>query len=155
MSAGQLIALLATMTGLVAGVGAHAGETLPMRNLSKGGFSGITELQQVVIKEEKAWQEFWTKHSVDAKSAKKIPKVNFDKEMVVAVALGQQRTGGYLVEILRIEKEADKLKITIKRRAPPPDGILLQTVTSPFHCVAVAKCDLKPQFVEDKPPERK
>jgi len=125
-------------------------ESLTMRTLAKIGFSGLTEPQQVVIREEKTWRELWSKHAVDKETASKVPKIDFSKEMVIAVALGRQRSGGYLLEITRVEIEGEKLRITYRRKAPAPDSIVLQVVTTPVHFVAVPKSDLKAEFVEMK-----
>jgi hypothetical protein len=116
--------------------------------LAKGAFSGITNRQQLVITNQQAWEQLWAKHNVTSKPTEKIPKVDFEKEMIIAIAMGKQRTGGYRIEITGVETGADKLRITYKRYAPPPDGINLQVITSPFHFVAVPKSASKPEFVE-------
>jgi hypothetical protein len=126
----------------------RAAEEITMRTLAKGGFSGITNKQQLVITNQPAWQQFWAKHNVTVKSVEKAPPVDFEKEMVVAITMGQQRTGGYRIEITTVEAQPDKLIIAYKRYAPPPDGINLQVITSPFHFVAIPKSDLKAEFTE-------
>ena len=149
MTKSQLMASLVIAGGFLAIIDVcRAAEEIPLRTLAKGGFSGITNKQQLVITNQPAWRQFWAKHNVSVKSAEKVPPVDFEKEMVVAIAIGQQRTGGYRIEITAVEAEADKLRITYKRYAPPPDGINLQVITSPFHFVAVPKSDLKPEFME-------
>jgi len=125
---------------------AGAAEPEKLRTVAKGAFSGITNKQQLVIKDALTWEAFWARHTV--KPVEKIPKLDFQKEMVVAIALGEQRTGGYRIEITGVQPAADKLKIIYRRFAPPPDGINLQVITSPFHFVAVPKSDLKAEFVE-------
>ena len=138
-----VIAVTAFLVQSVAG-----GEETNMRTLAKGAFSGITNKQQLVIKDVLTWETFWARHTVSLKPAEKIPKLDFDKEMVIALTLGEQRTGGYRIEIINVKPEGDKLKVIYKRFAPPPDGINLQVITAPFHFVAIPKNDLKPEFVE-------
>ena len=123
----------------------------PIRNLAKGAFSGIQEPKQEVIKDKATWQGIWTQH---AKAGEKIPEADFTKEMVLLVTMGQQRTGGYAIEIVRVELAGDRLRISVKRTSPPPDAMTIQALTAPFQIVAVAKSDLKPEFVEVKAVER-
>jgi hypothetical protein len=154
--AGHIIAA-ALFAGFLAASPASAAEgpAAAVRSLAKGGFSAITETQQVVLRDAKVWEQFWRKHSPDPRTMEKMPKVDFEKEMVIAVTMGQQRTGGYLVEIASVEREDEKLKVTVRRRAPPPDSMTIQVVTSPYHFVAVPKSDLKAEFVQAKPEEKK
>jgi len=122
----------------------------PLRELAKGNFSGFTDAKQEVIKTKADWEKTWAKLSARGSDRDKLPQVDFTKEMVVLVAMGQKRTGGYSIEVTKVETFGDKLKIHIKRREPPPDAFTLQVITSPFHAVAARKNDLKPEFVETK-----
>ena len=149
MTNSRLIARLLIAAGLLVIMNdGSAAEKVPMRTLAKGAFSGITNKQQLVITNQSEWKQLWARHNVAEKSAEKIPPVDFGKEMVVCITIGQQRTGGYRIEITDVETDAEKLRITYRRYAPPPDGINLQVITSPFHFVTVPKSDRKPEFVE-------
>ena len=127
---------------------AVAAEKWATRNLARGGFGGLQETNQTVLRDPKAWAELWTKNAVEAKAVKTVPFVDFSTEMVVAVALGRQRSGGYLVEITTVETSGDKLRVTYRRKGPPPDSIVAQLVTTPYHFVAVPRSDRKAEFVE-------
>ena len=122
----------------------------PLRTLSKGAFSGISEAKQEIIKDQEAWEKFWAKHNVAMKPSAQLPKVDFSKEMVIAVTLGKKTSGGYSIEIMAVEPTASALKIFIKRTSPAPGAIVITALTAPFHFVAVPKSDLKPQFADAK-----
>ncbi|PYL01207.1 MAG: hypothetical protein DME19_02410, partial [Verrucomicrobia bacterium] len=124
--------------------------SLPIRSLAKGGFSGIKEARQEVIRDPVAWEKLWKQHSASASSAEKIPAVDFASEIVVAATMGTKRTGGYTIEIIRVEPAEKSLKIFVKQTSPPPGALTIQALTAPFHFVAVPKSDLKPEFVEAK-----
>jgi len=49
-----------------------------------------------------------------------------------------------------VESVDKRLKIWVRRKTPPPGAMLIQTLTVPFHIVAVPKSDLRPEFVEMK-----
>jgi hypothetical protein len=132
-------------------VNADDAQPLVIRSLAKGTFSGIKEARQEVIRDAAAWGQFWKQHSPSAGSVEKIPAVDFAKEMVIAVTMGIKRTGGYTIEIVRVEPAGKSLKIFVKQTSPPPGSLSIQALTAPFHFVAVPRSDLKPEFVEVKP----
>ena len=125
--------------------------SLLIRSLAKGALSGIKEAKQEVIRDAAAWERFRKQHSISEQSAERIPPVDFSKEMIVAATMGTKRTGGYTIEIVRVEPAGKSLQIFVKQTSPPPGALTIQALTAPFHFVAVPKSDLKPEFVEDKP----
>ena len=129
---------------------ANDARSLPIRLLAKGALSGIKEAKQEVIRDAAAWERFRKQHSISEQSAERIPPVDFSKEMIVAATMGTKRTGGYTIEIVRVEPTEKSLKIFVKRTSPPPGALTIQALTAPFHFVAVPKSDLKPEFVEAK-----
>jgi len=124
--------------------------SLLIRSLPKGALSGIKEAKQEVIRDAAAWERFRKQHSISEQSAERIPPVDFSKEMIVAATMGTKRTGGYTIEIVRVEPTEKSLKIFVKRTSPPPGALTIQALTAPFHFVAVPKSDLKPEFVDAK-----
>jgi hypothetical protein len=139
-----LLALILILT--VQYVSPIRADSLPIRTLAKGPFSGIQEARQEVIKDEAAWEKTWAKHLAAAKGSTNRPAVDFSKEMVIIATFGQQHTGGYAIEISQVEAVGDKLKVSITRTTPPPGSMALQSLTAPFHVVAVSRNDLKPEF---------
>ena len=133
----------------------HFAGALPMTNIAKGAFSGITEARQEVIRDKAAWEKLWNQHNVTTKQGGRIPEIDFAKEMVIAVTLGRKRTGGYAIEILSVAAEDKKLKVTVKRTAPAPGAMVTQALTAPFHFVAVPRSDLNQEFVEVKAADKK
>jgi len=144
----NLASSLTTCLAIVALVGctiATGADPITLRSLGKGGFSGIKEARQEVIKDKAAWEKLWTEH---AKTP--VPEVDFAKEMVIVATLGTKRTGGYSVEIVSAEPAGKKLRVTVKQASPPPGALAIQALTAPFHFVAVPRSDLEVEFLEPK-----
>jgi PrcB C-terminal len=150
----QTAILSVSLACLLSCVAADGGRSLKIRSLAKGALSRIKEAKQEVIRDAAAWDKFWKQHSVSAASAEKMPVVDFSKEMVIAVTMGTKRTGGYTMEILRVEPTEKSLKIFVKETSPPPGALTIQALTAPFHFIAVPKSDLKLEFVETKRAEK-
>jgi hypothetical protein len=140
---------------LLAFVNPGSAESLPIRTLAKGAFSAIQEPGQEVIKDKDTWERVWSRHAAGGKPAAPLPKVDFSKEIVVVVTMGRKNTGGYSVQVTRVEPVANKLRISVQKASPPPGGMAIQALTSPFHMIAVPKSDLAPEFVETAGPEKK
>ena len=89
-------------------VSTNAAESIPFVNIERGSNSGVRERKFLVIKTEAEWKTLWQTHAQPQAPAKELPRVDFDKEMVVAVFLGEKPTGGYRVEITAIEEDRGK-----------------------------------------------
>jgi hypothetical protein len=127
-----------------------AAVSLPIRTLAKGGFSGIQQPTQEFLKDKAAWEKTWARH-VSGKEGQKTPEVDFSKEMVIVVTLGRKSTGGYSIEITKVEPAGDNFRISVARKSPPAGAMTIQALTAPFHFIAVPKSDLHPEFLEVKP----
>jgi hypothetical protein len=64
--------------------------------------------------------------------------VNFDENDLVIVALGEQPTGGYSINIESLQLEGGELAVTGKASAPGPDAVTTQALTYPYSAVLIA-----------------
>lgn len=127
---------------LVAGAPGPGG----MRVLAKGTHSGITRPVHEVVKSEEAWKKLWAEHTAGTEPAPALPAVDFKREMVVAALSGEQRTGGYGVEIVSVEAGPKVVTVLLRQTAPKPGGITIQALTQPFQFAAVPRSDLPVVF---------
>ena len=97
---------------------------------------------ELIIRDKDSWGEFWRLHTEKKDPPPPLPKVVFVKEMVIAVFLGFQSTGGGPgIEISSVDewpgaasgkKSGKGVKVTVKEsRDPGP----LAVVTNPYHIV--------------------
>jgi hypothetical protein len=90
-----------------------------------------------VIREEVEFLKLWAEHASDVNRPALPPEVDFEKEMVMVVAMGNRPTGGYLTEVVDMELKGRKLKVLVGEREPVPGVIQVQRVTQPFQFVAL------------------
>lgn len=64
-------------------------------------------------------------------------EIDFGKNDLVIVALGEQRTGGYAVNIESIQLQGGELAVTGKATAPGADAIVTQALTYPYSAVLI------------------
>lgn len=125
-------------------------QAFAIRRLEKGSHSGVIEPRQVVNKDEAGWRRLWGEHQPPGQPARPLPEIDFTKEMVILVAMGQRFSGGFTIEIEKVETSRGRLTIFVRPEAPPPGAMVTQALTAPFEIVAVPRSDSPPQFVESK-----
>lgn len=93
-----------------------------------GNSSLISKPQAVVVSDAKSWDELWKRHA----GSRPAPAVDFTKEKVVAVFLGQRERTGYKVELETAADPvtADGLLVTYGVRKPSGFGATM--ITTPF-----------------------
>jgi hypothetical protein len=103
----------------------NAGE---LKTLAQGSQSSITEPFVAVIRDDATYAKL-------RKMEPRLPRLETDflrLNVVVAAFLGTRNTGGYSVEISRVENG----KIRVVEKAPPKDAMTAQVMTSPFKLVS-------------------
>lgn len=121
--------------------------TVPFQTLEKSNYSGLQTARQSVITNAAQWRDLWRRHSVTQVEPGEPPSVDFDKNMVIAVAMGRQRTGGYAIEITRVVRVNDTLEVFVKETRPAQGSMLIQTLTSPVHFVQIPRMMLPVKFM--------
>lgn len=114
---------------------------IPLTTIQKGNFSGIGEALEAVMRTPTEWENLWKRHVSIQSPPAPIPPVDFAKEMVAAVFLGQKNTGGYEVEITKAQRNGPALQIFYNVKAPQPGGMAIQAITQPFHIVKMPRSD--------------
>jgi len=57
--------------------------------------------------------------------------------LYIAVFAGSQRTGGYGIRVLRVDRAADALTVHAMFSSPAPNAFTIQVLTSPAHLVSI------------------
>ncbi len=60
-----------------------------------------------------------------------------DGRLYIAVFAGSQRTGGYGIRVLRVDRAGDTLTVRAMFSSPAPDAFTIQVLTSPAHLVSI------------------
>jgi hypothetical protein len=118
--------------------------TLAVTKLEDGTDSKFTEAKQQVLKTKAEFEAFWAKHD-DVKAA---PSVDFDKDMVLAVFVGEKSTGGYTVAITGAVEKGDGIEVTYKVSAPEPGGMNIQVLTYPYVFATIPRSTKTVKFTE-------
>ncbi len=147
------------LLGLLLLAGAASAQDVPFETLARGAHGAFGPAAEHVIRSE---QELRSK-GVD----RLLPpgtRVDWTREMVLAVFMGQQSSGGYSIEVKAIERKQMMtilpvpappptyyLEVQVERRTPPPGSIVTMALTSPYHVVKLARARERVDFVAAAP----
>ncbi|MEO8090404.1 MAG: protease complex subunit PrcB family protein [Gemmatimonadales bacterium] len=120
--------------------------TLDIRRIGQWTRTGIGESRRLVIRDANAWARFWSELGVGEQ-----PSVDFNRDVVIAVAAGQRPAGGYEIAIDRVTQADGQLMVDVVERTPGPNCMTTASLTQPVDVVVVPAVDAKsPSFMERK-----
>jgi hypothetical protein len=96
--------------------------------------SGFDEPAELVIRDRAALEAGWARvfNQVQGNPA---PAVDFARETVILVALGNRATGGHDVRVNAVARSADGAVVRYSAASPGPGCITTQALTSPVDVV--------------------
>lgn len=80
--------------------------TLP---LVREQLSGVTSALNVVIRDQESFEKLWSAHNQNRTPVPPLPKIDFTRQMVLGVFLGNRPSGCYGVEIGKVEVSGGKI----------------------------------------------
>lgn len=111
-----------------------------------GTNSAIDYFRTAVITSEGDWRALWREHTANRHPAPAAPPIDFRRQMVVGVFLGQRPSGGYQVEIAEIKTLPDQIAVEYREVRPNPHAGVSLAVTQPFVLRAIEASSLPIHF---------
>ncbi len=115
-----------------------AGTSLPIRRIGQWSTSGLTTPAREVIRDDGAYARFWA-----SLGAGERPSVDFNRDVVIAVAAGQRSTGGHAIAVNRVIRAGQGLAVEVVETAPGTGCMTTQQLTQPVDVVVVAAADAR------------
>ena len=107
---------------------------------------------QFVWRTAAEFEQAWV---ADRGAKEKLPAVDFDKEMVLAVFAGMKKTGGYRIAIEKVVAKPGKVYVLYRQTVPAPGGPVTMAITFPSHVVVVPKTEGEVMFFPVDSPQGK
>ena len=117
---------------------------LTFTTFQKSNYCRIEERKFILIDYHEKWEEVWGELSLESL---KIPYVDFNKNSLIAVFMGNCSTGGYNIEIVKIT-EGKNINVFYKQTYPSADDYVTMATTVPYHIVMVDKVIKEVKFNE-------
>jgi len=103
--------------------------------IAQGYYCGHNESGNYVIRDENEWGNLWDIVYSTTTPKPSLPEIDFSQYMVTAVFIGTKPTGGYNIEIIKIEEINTIFEIHIEEKSPDPDSIVTDALTQPFYII--------------------
>jgi hypothetical protein len=120
--------------------------SIAIRRVGQWSTSGITTPARLVIRDDGAYARFWAGLG-DATSR---PSVDFTRDLVIAVAAGQQPTGGHSIAVERVTRIGQGLAVEVTETVPASGCTTSQGLTQPVDVVVVAAADARTWSFSDR-----
>jgi protease stability complex PrcB-like protein len=120
--------------------------SIAIRRIGQWSTSGITGPARVVIRDDSDYAKFWS----GLGNAGSRPSVDFTRDIVIAVAAGQQSTGGHSIAVERVTRVGAGLAVEVTETVPAPGCATTQALTQPVDVVVVAAADVRTWSFSDR-----
>jgi hypothetical protein len=99
-----------------------------------------------VIRDGNSWSDFWSELGMGDR-----PEVDFNRDVIVAIAAGQRSSGGYEIAVDRVRQADGELTVEVVETAPGPNCITTTALTQPVDVVAVPAVGVRSwSFIEHR-----
>lgn len=135
---------LQTLTGLMLCLFLLLGQVsaaLSFTSLARGQQSGIHKPFVALITNKADWAEYWRHHAAIFHPTPPPPPVDFDRASLIAIHLGERRTGGYSLQILAVDERGGELVVSAVEHRPGPGTIVTQALTQPYEIIRIPRVE--------------
>ncbi|MCC7199297.1 MAG: protease complex subunit PrcB family protein [Gammaproteobacteria bacterium] len=101
--------------------------------------SGFETAGQFVARDRATWQVLWQQVNAPHLPAPALPVIDFDREMVLVVAMGRQASGGHSLRFERVARDGEGIVVTIRREQPGSGCIVPSALTFPVDIATVPR----------------
>lgn len=110
---------------------------LSFEEIDQGYYCGITTRAEFVIEDNESWSDLWTDLHSTSTGYPDLPTVNFSREVVIAVFIGDFPTGGYSATITRIAFNLAGPVVYVDEVHPGEGCGETMAISQPYHIVRV------------------
>jgi hypothetical protein len=142
------LALPIALLCLVTALGCRSTDEQPDISFQRafgGQVSSMEQPKNVVARSSDQWHAFYRPLTPGAELEP--PNFDWDKRMLIAVALGTRPSGGYAVEIVRVSRTRKRWIVHARETKPQPGSFQTTMITSPFDCIATPRFDGEVLFI--------
>jgi len=114
-------------------------DTITFETLAEDFYGGMTDSKFIVIKEETTLNEIYKLINKNKSPGIKIPIINFEKETVLVLFLGEKSSGGYSIAVEQILDENEKVTVKYKVTLLKLGEMVTTVMTQPYCIIKIPK----------------
>ena len=126
-----------------------AGDPVPVTRLraepySLSYYSALKTAQRIVVRDEATWRTLWPQ----LQAGPELPAIDFTREMVVVVALGERNSGGYSILIESAAATGDGVTVQVRSISPGKQCGATAALTQPVDAARLPRVEGTVRFVD-------
>jgi hypothetical protein len=105
---------------------------IEIRQIGRWVGSGIKGSRRLVIRDAATWSRFWSELGAGVQ-----PKVDFGRDLVIAVASGERSSGGHDIAVQRVSRSGGELRIEVLETSPGSTCLTTSALAQPVDVIMV------------------
>ena len=111
--------------------------------------TGFSTASFRLVHDEAELNRLWSRFYGAQLTIPAAPRLNFERETVIAVMLGDKPSGGFDVEVIRVFEEQNELYVDVKITEPAEGAVTSQALTSPWSLITVLRGNYRVAWVRN------
>lgn len=147
-----IVAILSLGLAAQSALGQQTPTEIKFTTLLQQNQSAHAQKKNYVLRSQAEWQKLWQQMQGEqfvrnrASLDSALRKIDFSKQVIIAVFLGEKPSGGYGIAITKLVRHAKQLEVFIEEKLPGTDCFTTQALTYPFHVIVTEASVLKVVF---------
>jgi hypothetical protein len=118
---------------------AEPGPPIGMTTVFAAQHSGMDLPRTDIIRDRHAWAQSWDEIHARTTPLPPLPEIDFQRHLLVLVAIGERPNGCYDVEIRSLHRGHGRLWVSAREWVPVPHCVCTQELVQPVHVVRVER----------------
>lgn len=114
--------------------------------LQSGNNGGFKEKSNQIISDQKEFSKIWDQAFVNYMNKESAPEVDFTKNIVLLIALGEKTSGGHTIKVNSIVESNENTIVNILETCPGKGCMTTESITYSYQIVQIEKPNKPIQF---------
>jgi hypothetical protein len=110
----------------------QAASDVEIQRIGRWISSGIRGSRRLVIRDPATWSQFWSELGAGVQ-----PKVDFGRNLIIAVASGERSSGGHDIAVQKVSRSGGELRIEVLETSPGPECVTTSALSQPVDVVMI------------------
>jgi hypothetical protein len=126
--------------------GRAAGSPIAHETILDEAHSGLDEALSEVVHDRGSWVELWDRIHRGVDPRPPLPSVDFSRHMLIVVATGTRRSGGFRIAVRSVAVHENSLEVKVLETCPASGAMVSLALTQPVEVVRLEKLRQTPLF---------
>ena len=142
------LALVLLAACAAAGPNPGGGSAQDFETLLADAHSGLAEPRREVVRDEASWARLWAEIHAGEDPEPPLPAVDFTDQMLIVVASGTRRSGGFSIRVTSLERRGDRLDVEVLETCPAAGARVSMALVQPVEVIRLSRSQEPTRFLD-------